>query len=338
MDFEVLSRELLRSLRGKRSQTQLSRRLGFRSNVLYTWESGRRQPSAAEFFRLMERTGADPRSGFATFALHLPTQPLSDPEGITGLLAALRGGVRINDLAERTGRSRFTISRWLRGKAQPNLPQLLQLIEVLSLRLVDFLTAIAPSPLPSLRQAQEELDARRDVAFTHPWSQAVLRLLETERYRKLPRHRRGWIARHLGISVDEEARCIEALQSAALIHREKGRFVTKAIAVDTSTATLAQRQSLKLHWADLGRQRIVDRADGYYSWSIMALSQRDFEQLRANHVRYMQSMRQIVDASTPSEVVAVANVQLFSLGNPAPLGAAPQTTAPGNAAPGAASR
>jgi HAMP domain-containing protein len=37
-------RQLLRSLRGERSQTALSRRLSFTTNVVYTWEAGRRSP------------------------------------------------------------------------------------------------------------------------------------------------------------------------------------------------------------------------------------------------------------------------------------------------------
>ena len=31
------------------------------------------------------------------------------------------------------------------------------------------------------------------------------------------------------------------------------------------------------------------------------------------HVRYMKALRQLVDASAPSEVVAVVNAQLFAL-------------------------
>ena len=41
MPAEALSRELIRQLRGRRSQMQLSRKLGLRSNLAYRWESGR---------------------------------------------------------------------------------------------------------------------------------------------------------------------------------------------------------------------------------------------------------------------------------------------------------
>src|SRR5690606_6604411 len=44
LDFRALSREWVRAMRGPRSQTALSRRLGYRTNVIYRWESGARSP------------------------------------------------------------------------------------------------------------------------------------------------------------------------------------------------------------------------------------------------------------------------------------------------------
>ena len=59
MDHDLLAGQLIRALRGKRSQVALSRRLQYDSNVLYTWESGRRAPTAAVFFDLARRVGVD---------------------------------------------------------------------------------------------------------------------------------------------------------------------------------------------------------------------------------------------------------------------------------------
>jgi transcriptional regulator with XRE-family HTH domain len=48
----------------------------------------------------------------------------------------------VQDLAARTGLSRYSISRWLRGLAKPRLPDFLRLVDAISGRLptrVDFL-------------------------------------------------------------------------------------------------------------------------------------------------------------------------------------------------------
>src|SRR5690606_31646705 len=49
--FDQASREPRRAWRGKRSQTALSRRPGFRANVAAKWESGQRMPTANETLR-----------------------------------------------------------------------------------------------------------------------------------------------------------------------------------------------------------------------------------------------------------------------------------------------
>lgn len=313
-DAPTLVRQLVRALRGKRSQPALSRRLGYRSNVLYTWESGRREPSASELFRIVARTGGEPDNAFASFPVELADVDLREPEGITALLDQLRGEARIVDVAKRCRVSRYTAARWMSGRAEPRASELLLLIEALTFRAIDFVTALAPpSKLPEIASAWQELRTRREVAFTHPWSQAILRQLETRAYAKLARHRTGWLAERLGISRQEETESLAALTAAGLVRWDGQRWMTEPVAVDTSMATEAERRRLKLHWVDAGRRRLEAGGDGLFSWSVVAVSREDYEKLRALHVRYMHALRQIVDASHPSEVVAVANVQLFAL-------------------------
>src|SRR5688500_10932505 len=105
MDFEAVSGELLRALRGPRSQNAWSRRLGYKSNVAYAWESGRRWPTAAETFRAARRAGADLDGALTRFYGRPPpwlesVDPTS-PEGAARLLDDLRGQTSVTDLARR---------------------------------------------------------------------------------------------------------------------------------------------------------------------------------------------------------------------------------------------
>ena len=56
------TRELLRALRGHRSQVAFARWLGFRSNVPAAWEGGHRCPDAVELFRVCARVKVDAAS------------------------------------------------------------------------------------------------------------------------------------------------------------------------------------------------------------------------------------------------------------------------------------
>ncbi len=315
-DAETLAQQLVRALRGRRSQTALSRRLGYRSNVVYSWESGRRYPTASELFRVVARTGGDPVAAWRRFPVSLEGVDPTRPEGVAAVLAQLRGAARVQEVAERCEVSRFAASRWLRGLAEPRLPDLLRLVEALTVRVVDLVAALVdPEDVPALRDHHREVRVRRAVAFTHPWSQAILRQLETAAYRR--RRARGddarWLARRLGVEAGVATDALGALETAGLVRRQGGRYRTEPVAVDTSTASAEARRQLKEHWADVGRERLSAGADGLFSWAVVAVSEADYERLRALHVGYLHALRQLVDASDPSEVVAVANVQLFRL-------------------------
>src|SRR5688572_33409066 len=67
MDFEQLASDMLRAQRGRRSQLAWSRRLGFKSNVAYAWESGRAFPTAASTLAVFARHGVDLRAVFVRF-------------------------------------------------------------------------------------------------------------------------------------------------------------------------------------------------------------------------------------------------------------------------------
>src|SRR5687767_8936747 len=121
MDFDQVARELLRALRGKRSQVMFSRRLGYRTNVAYSWESGRRWPTAAVALGAANRAKVDvPAAVRGFFRSAPPWLERLDPassEGVAALLRDLRGQTPILDLARRSGRSRYAVARWLSGEA-----------------------------------------------------------------------------------------------------------------------------------------------------------------------------------------------------------------------------
>src|SRR5262245_21153082 len=125
-DCERLAADFLRALRGKRSQRALSRRLGYRTNIAYTWESGRSFPTAARTFAVAERVGIDVRSAIGAFFGTPPAwvgeSAPATREGVARLLAELRGRQSIVDIARAVGKSRFATARWLQGLAEPRLP------------------------------------------------------------------------------------------------------------------------------------------------------------------------------------------------------------------------
>jgi transcriptional regulator with XRE-family HTH domain len=324
MDHETVARELIRLFRGTRSQTAFSRHLGYRCNVFYTWESGRRWPTAATFFRVAQKAKADITPKLAEFLGSKPTWleagSLSDPQNVAAMLNELRGNMTTVALAQRTGVHRVSISRWLNGQAEPRLPDFLRLVDASSSRALDFVALFCdPERLPSCRLAWRELQAQRYVAYHLPWSHAVLRALELSTYKRLPAHREGWIAKRLGIEVELERECLKALAASKLIMQRRKRWaVSQVLTVDTRLDPEASRR-LKAHWADVGRNRLLALEPfgvDLFSYNLFTVSEQDFFKIRDLHIAYFTELRSIVKRSSPAERIVVANLQLFRLDQP----------------------
>ena len=321
MDHFALASQLIGRMRDGRSQVALSRRLRCKSNVVYSWQAGRRFPTAALFFRYAQLVRVDIASGIARFLGSMPEELASrdfrDPQTTAVLLQHLREGATLAELARKLGSNRVSVGRWLKGEAEPRLPDLLRLIEVTSLRLLDFIDIfVSPAELPETREAWSVLEAQRRLAYSLPWSHAVLRALELRDYRELRRPSDAFIADRLGIAETEAQRCLKALADSRLIARRAGRWVvTQVLAVDTRRNPDAGR-TLKAHWAAVGLERLPQlEPDGHdlFSYNLFTVSEKDWERLRELHIAYFQELRRIVSGSQPAERVALVNLQLMRL-------------------------
>jgi transcriptional regulator with XRE-family HTH domain len=319
MDFGRLARELVRALRGSRSQAALSRRLKCRSNVIYAWESGSAFPSAARALTLARLVGVEPAIALERFYRRRPDWLTEfDPAsrvGVARLLQDLKGRQPTVQIAARMGHNRYAVGRWLKGETEPRLPEFLALVEACSLRVLDFLAALVSlEALPALAREGQQLAAARRIAREAPWSHAVLRALELEAYAALPAHQPGWIAERIGLSAAEEERCLTLLESAGQISWQKDRWATQSV----STLDLRQDHeatlSLATWCATLGTERLVSQGQGQFAFNVFAVSDEDAERLSELQRQYFAQLRSVIVDSRPARRVLVTNPQLFELG------------------------
>ena len=318
LDYEAIAADFVRTLRGKRSQMGLSRSLGYRSNIVYRWEAGQCWPTAAVFLDRCQKLGLDIGAALGALfprGLHWHEQHAAvSPFGLAAFLEGLRGGTPIGELARTAGVNRFTVSRWLKGSAQPRLPDFFRMVEAASRRLLDLLSHwVNPARLPSARSHWQRLERARRLAYEQPWAHAVLRVLQLADYRAaVPRDTR-WIADRLGISTAEAERGLSSLQDSGQIVDDHGRWVPQSIErVDTGQD--AQRShNLKLHWTNVAMQRAASGGPGSFGYSLFEVSRADLRKLMALHVEYVRSMQHIVSNSRGTECVALYCAQLFDL-------------------------
>jgi transcriptional regulator with XRE-family HTH domain len=314
MDYELASRELVRALRGKRSQAALRRRLKRQSNVLHAWETGARYPAASDLLLLLQLSGRAPQPLLSRFAACRGASPRALATSFLNGLVRDRSQA---ELSRALAVNRNTVSRWLSGETEPRLPQLLAFVAATTQRLLEFLGELVdPASLPSVAHAYRDLERQRSLAYTRPWSHAVLRALELEQYRALSKHEPGFIAERLGITLEEEQACLAALLAAKQIRRGAGRYqVGRVLAVDTREDP-AGNLALKRHWFGVASTELERRgigADALASYNLFAIAEADLERVRQAHLDYYERIRAIVAESERPTRVVLTTIGLLPL-------------------------
>ena len=306
IDTELAASQTLRAVRGERSQVAFARRLGYRANPITDWENGRRFPTAAEAFRVCERSGIDVVAAFARFH---PSLPLKKGE-LAPWLDALRGSRSTSALAETMGCSRFAVARWLKGATQPRLPEFFRLVQVITGRLAELVAELVPiDRVPALSDGYRAARAAKDVAIEEPWSEAILRIIEVSGGRATQQH----IAAQLGIETATVHRILARLRAAGIVERRRGYRVVGELNVDTSARPDAERR-LREHWSAVLAARAGSlREHETFGYNVMSLSSRDLGEVREILRRAYREIRSLVAASEPRDAVAFTAMGLLEL-------------------------
>lgn len=314
IDWQRAATELVRELRGARTQKALSRALGYRSNVVFSWESGRDVPSIGTLGELLVRVGRDPRAWLSDFARGDVPETLEGAADWAKYATTLNKGRSLKELALVLGQSRYVVSRWLSGKTAIPLPEFLRFVDVTTLSALDLVALLVnPASLPTIAPHYARLEAARRSAQEKPWSHAIVHMVELPSYRALPAHEPGWFASRLQIGIREEAQCLDLLVQMGRLTFESGRYQsTGSLAVDTQPDPDATRR-LASFWMHEGAERVLVTGSGRYAFNAFGIAKKDLERLGDLQRKYFAELRAIVADSPRTEAVAVATFQLFHL-------------------------
>lgn len=320
--------ELLRAMRGKRSQVALARRLGYSGNPVTDWERGVRRPTAKEALRVAVACRLPVREAFAQLVpLDPPATPLRGGMGRTGSskpgewvihpwLTALRGSLSNTELAQRLGVSRYCVSRWCSGDTDIRLHEFLHFVHVLTGRVHDWVAALVPiERVPSLVPQFEQATAARRIAVEQPWTEAILRVLETQRYREQPALVHSVLAATLGIPEETLQRALDGLVRAGII----ARHVTpktgdvyyetlRELSVDTRTYPTAMR-TLQQHWLNVALERARRGQSDWFAYNVFSCSESDLSRVQECLKRGFRESRSIIAGSSPNQRTGLVLMQ-----------------------------
>jgi len=324
-DVELLSRDLMRALRGERSQPAFSRALGFRSNAAYLWEHGRRYPEASAFLKAGLARDAELGRALAQF-FGQPVEAFAGRRAlslrtVTRLVVQLLGTASKRDVAAQLGVDRTTLGRWCSGKTEPRLPQFLSLVQLGSQRLIEFISLFVDlSQLPSTRELYTYFLRQRRLAYELPRSHVVLRALELAAYQAEPVHDAALLAREVGASEAEVESCLAELEAAGQVARDGSHYRSAQILTIDTREEPEQNARLKAFWAREALERFEMKrssAETLFSFNLFAISEEGFAQIRKLHLAYYDQARAIIEQSPHADRVVLMNLQLMPLRAPA---------------------
>ncbi len=318
MDFEALSSELLRALRGKRSRPGVSRLLGYKTNIAQRWETGRCWPTATTFFGICRRLRLPPERRIESFLQRRPTWlagvDLERTSGVAALLTELRGRTPIRVVAQRSGYNRFSVSRWLSGAGDPKLPELLSLIDACSRRVLDFVAAfVDPALLPCAAKRWQQLSLMREGAYSQPLSHAILRALELDEYRAGGYRQASYLSEKTGASPDEVRSALEFLSASGQIKKSQRGYRPAQVSVVDTGVDPERARALRLTWTRLALERLEAGRPGSFGYSLFAISRQDLHRVQQVQAEFLREMQAIIAGSSANDCVALYCAQLLDL-------------------------
>lgn len=215
-------------------------------------------------------------------------------------------------LADRLGCSRYSVRRWFAAESQIKLPAFLRLVDVMTDRVQEWVAELVSiDRVPSLAERFARVRLARQLAFELPWSEAILRVLETTRYREQAAMGAAAIAAWLGLDRSHVEHVLERLVAAGVILEARGRYqVIGTLSVDTRVTPDGLRR-LRQHWlgALLERSRTPHAGD-WSAYNVMSLSAADLAFVRERLQSVYRELRSRVAASEPTEEVALVMLQV----------------------------
>jgi DNA-binding phage protein len=309
--MQLAARQILRAVRGTRSQKAFSRRLGYAGNPVADWEAGRRSPTAIETLRACDRVGIDVQQAFGRF--HSAILERRDGSFDLGAwLSDIKGSRPTSEIAQNYPCDRQRVARWLRGATEPRLHEFLQLVDTITGRTCDLVAALVPiGRVPSLHPEYIRREAARMLAYEEPWTEAIVRLAEVVDGRMDRSAFVDAVVHTFALEPPVAERCLDKLEAASILVAESGGYrCGRSMTIDTRAVP-----TLKAHWCRVAQERLASPQPGdLFSYNVMAMSHEDAERIRNLMLATFREIRSIVENTPSEERVAVVNLQMMGWG------------------------
>ncbi len=220
MCYEKLKIDLLKTIRGDKTQQQVNKKLGFDFNQVSRWETQQKRILWPEFVRYCELSNINiTQSLKRVFTYH------DKPEDYKTLVRHLSADKKMSVMSNKTKISRYIIRRWMNNTYPPTLEEMFQVMEVYQSTLINFIDdLVGVEHVKAFSRKQKAYVAEKNFIYKYPYFAAVALCLELKQYKRLKAHQKGFIAKRIGISQEEEEEVFKNAVKLGLLEFRKKKY------------------------------------------------------------------------------------------------------------------
>lgn len=313
MNSRQCAKELMLFLRGKRSQQGMDLKFKLSKNQFQRWESGKAKIKWTEFQNLCEKLNIPFKKSLSK------SLGLFDDFHWSTIITHTMTGIPRSTFSKRAKISTATLSRWMNCKEEPNLEQMLTIIQLLPGALGCFLSLLTDSVgIPSLKS---EIDGRNHELLLHdryPYAGAAILCLGLQDYLKLPHHQHGFMAQKIGITLKEEEQLLSLFLKTKTIEFTQGKYKILRPQINLAGGR-GEAIRIRKYWM----QKVINLIDQdpelkklgtlILPYMTYSCSEKDHHLIQKKILKLYQEINHICNGSEPCENIFIFNLQLLPL-------------------------
>lgn len=305
--YQDLIRSILRKLRGKRSQSQLSTQLGLVHNHVYKWESGERKIQWSDFVKILEQKRIDLKPLF--FDLFSYQGDIRDFSKLCDHILM----PRTNDtIARLLSVSKYRVNGWRSGKGKFYLVDMLTILDQFSKYLIDFVIQFLNlDEIKALGYSSIEYETR-ELELKNPILSLYLRIIETSGHEEFKGDTISYISKLLPCDERVLRNLLDQAVDVGCLKKVKDKYFSNSLHIDMRGKKAIDGRKFWIQKAlEVLSQEKIKPPDYSFGNLVYCISQSGQNKILDEYYSFFSSVREIIENDSGDEGAYILNTQFF---------------------------
>jgi transcriptional regulator with XRE-family HTH domain len=310
MNYSLLKKQILVQLRGKLSQQELSRKLGYSYNQVGKWETDAKRTKWKDFSEICEVCGVNLEH--IVFNVFLDFKgDFRDSKNVFRSLQTFNSLLSAEALAKKLNCHPSVVKRWIAGSVQPDIEVIFQLLDLRQNFLPTFISQIVDiEKIDSLRN-RFHTEQQDKADFNDPIFLSVWLAVRLKSYKNLERHDDSVLAKLCGLSEETIQHCLPILLQTNHLRLVNGLYQTdNELKFNNMHGDRAMITRMRTYWTgrslsrfdlETGKDKFNRRPINLQAFAMRTVSKEAMEKITIRMHKALEEVLQIAEQDTGDE-------------------------------------